>query len=229
MHPSILRAQLEQYNIFSDTQWSFTAFRYPVFGVLLYFASVRLFQPTKSAVAQAKLKRQQEKEQQLIKQNNQQRAQRSQKKLTLLEKLMFFHNVILSIFSILCFINTFPILYNIFSTFGYESAVCDNHLNIIYDTPNYGLWNWLFYMSKFYEFIDTWIVMARGRRPITLQVYHHCGAVFGMWLNTVMRTSFGYLFVCENSFIHTIMYFYYAMSVLGINMKAKFVITILPM
>ena len=36
----------------------------------------------------------------------------------------------------------------------------------------FGLWVYLFYLSKYYEFIDTWIVMARGRRPIFLQLFY---------------------------------------------------------
>ncbi len=67
----------------------------------------------------------------------------------------------------------------------------------------------------------------KGRRPIFLQVYHHTGAVIGMWLILISKSSVGYLFVVENSFIHSIMYLYYAMAVLGYRWKTKFVLTLL--
>ena len=34
----------------------------------------------------------------------------------------------------------------------------------------------LFYFSKYYEYLDTWLVRAKGRQPIYLQKYHHIGA-----------------------------------------------------
>jgi len=53
------------------------------------------------------------------------------------------------------------------------------------------------------------------------------GAVIGMWLAVVSRCTIGYLFVVENSFIHTIMYAYYAAAGVGISVPFKFIITIL--
>eukprot|EP01084_Bolivina_argentea_P025917 48186_1 len=89
----------------------------------------------------------------------------------------------------------------------------------------FGFWIFLFYLSKYYEFIDTFIVIARGRRPIFLQTFHHCGAVLGMWGIMVTSSTGGYIFMVENSFIHTIMYFYYAMSCINIRMPGKSIIT----
>ena len=45
----------------------------------------------------------------------------------------------------------------------------------------------------------------------------------------VSKASASFWFVVENSFIHTIMYTYYACSVIGIKFRWKFVITILQM
>ena len=86
---------------------------------------------------------------------------------------------------------------------------------------SYGDWSHLFYLSKYYEFIDTWIIIARGRRPSTLQVYHHCGAVFGMWMIQTSRCAGGFWFVCMNSFVHTVMYLYYALNIMGHSWKVK--------
>ena len=82
---------------------------------------------------------------------------------------MFIHNVILAIFSGLTCIYTVPIVYNIFSEYGLYDGLC-NKIKDAYTETSYGFWVHMFYLSKFYEFVDTWIVIARGRRPITLQV-----------------------------------------------------------
>jgi len=141
---------------------------------------------------------------------------------------LLLHNSSLCLFSLLCFLNTYPEILHIMNEFGWENAICLKQLTNAYDLSNpFGYWIYLFYLSKYYEFIDTWIVIAKGRRPITLQVYHHMGAVLGMWMLVVSRSNGGYLFVILNSFIHTIMYFYYAISSIGYKFAFKNVITIM--
>jgi hypothetical protein len=36
---------------------------------------------------------------------------------------------------------------------------------------------YLFYLSKYYEFFDTFLLYLNGKDPIFLQKYHHIGAV----------------------------------------------------
>jgi len=141
---------------------------------------------------------------------------------------MFLHNILLCIFSATCFYRTFPIVSDIFFRGGFNGAICQKELENLYSNGIegvYGFWTYLFYLSKFYEFIDTFIVIARGRRPIFLQTFHHCGAVLGMWGILVTQSTGGFLFVVENSLIHTIMYFYYAMSSINIRLPGKYIIT----
>lgn len=42
-------------------------------------------------------------------------------------------------------------------------------------------YGWLFYLSKFYEVIDTAIIIAKGKKSSLLQTYHHAGAMICMW------------------------------------------------
>jgi len=136
------------------------------------------------------------------------------------------HNAVLCIFSASCFLNTFPVIFRLWQE-GWKDAVCFKIEQEYHGA--YGFWTWLFYMSKFYEFGDTWIVQWKGRRPIFLQTFHHVGAVLGMWIVVTGRSTAGYIFVVENSFIHTIMYFYYCCSSWGIQFPFKFMITICQM
>ncbi|EWC44954.1 hypothetical protein DRE_01013 [Drechslerella stenobrocha 248] len=82
-----------------------------------------------------------------------------------------------------------------------------------------GLWEeglafygWLFYLSKFYEVIDTAIILAKGRKSSTLQTYHHAGAMMCMWAGIRFMSPPIFLFVLFNSAIHTLMYTYYTLS-----------------
>jgi hypothetical protein len=42
----------------------------------------------------------------------------------------------------------------------------------------YGFW---FYLSKFYEVVDTAIIILKGKKSSLLQTYHHAGAMICMW------------------------------------------------
>jgi hypothetical protein len=74
------------------------------------------------------------------------------------------------------------------------------------------LWNeglafygWLFYLSKFYEVLDTLIIIAKGKRSSTLQTYHHAGAMMCMWAGIRFMSPPIWLFVFLNSAIHALM------------------------
>ena len=59
--------------------------------------------------------------------------------------------------------------------------------------------------------------------------YHHVGAYLCMGLLTEARTEAVWLFVLYNSFIHTIMYFYYFLTVIGIRPSWKMMITVMQL
>lgn len=74
------------------------------------------------------------------------------------------------------------------------------------------LWNeglayygWIFYLSKFYEVLDTFIILAKGKPSSTLQTYHHAGAMMCMWAGIRYMSSPIWVFVLVNSFIHALM------------------------
>lgn len=66
-------------------------------------------------------------------------------------------------------------------------------------------WGWWFYVSKFYEVLDTFIVLAKGKRSATLQTYHHAGAMLCMWAGIRYMSPPIWMFVFVNSGIHALM------------------------
>jgi hypothetical protein len=81
-----------------------------------------------------------------------------------------------------------------------------------YNTDEGRLWNeglafygWFFYLSKFYEVLDTAIILAKGKKSSTLQTYHHAGAMMCMWAGMRFMSPPIWMFVFVNSGIHAMM------------------------
>lgn len=78
---------------------------------------------------------------------------------------------------------------------------------------------WLFYFSKVFEFVDTFImVMKMNFHQISfLHVYHHA-SIFSIWwlITWVAPTGEAYFSAILNSLIHVVMYSYYLLSSLGV-------------
>ncbi|KAI1927426.1 hypothetical protein LOZ65_002317 [Ophidiomyces ophidiicola] len=90
------------------------------------------------------------------------------------------------------------------------------------------LWNkglaffgWIFYLSKFYEVLDTAIILAKGKKSSTLQTYHHAGAMMCMWAGIRYMASPIWIFVLVNSAIHALMYTYYTLTAVNIRVPVR--------
>ncbi|KAJ3381143.1 transcriptional repressor [Lobulomyces angularis] len=97
----------------------------------------------------------------------------------LLKPLVLVHNSLLMLFSGYIFVNTFPhflneldkVDYN-FTEFIKNAYRGEGKKKIkIKQDKKFTLLNELF--SKPYEFVDTWIIMYKGGKPHTLQIFHH--------------------------------------------------------
>jgi hypothetical protein len=154
------------------------------------------------------------------------------------KQLILAHNVLLAVYSLIVFLETAPLVYGCVVAYSsFRDAVSSNIQAFIFISlfqtnscaEMHGkammFWAWTFYLSKMYEFVDTWILVLRKIKPSFLQVYHHCGAVLLMWVGLRTRNPTIWLFVVLNSFIHTIMYSYYALTSLGIRPPVKQLIT----
>jgi len=91
---------------------------------------------------------------------------------------------------------------------------------------------WIFYFSKIFEFIDTWImIMKKNDRQITfLHLYHHT-TIFVVWYIVTKFAPGGdsYFSATQNSAVHVVMYSYYFMSTLAIQVPYKKYITQIQM
>ncbi|KAI1484193.1 hypothetical protein K445DRAFT_82390 [Daldinia sp. EC12] len=78
-------------------------------------------------------------------------------------------------------------------------------------------YGWIFYISKFYEVIDTLIILAKGKYSSTLQTYHHAGAMMAMWAGMRYMSTPIWIFVFFNSAIHALMYTYFTVTAFNVR------------
>ncbi len=79
------------------------------------------------------------------------------------------------------------------------------------------LWFWcaLFYISKYYELLDTLFILLLKRPLLVLHVWHHTS--IAVLCLVFMRSGYAFFWsgVAINAGIHTFMYWYYFRSALG--------------
>jgi hypothetical protein len=74
-----------------------------------------------------------------------------------------------------------------------------------------------FYLSKYYEYVDTFILYLNNKQPCFLQKYHHIGAVICWHLGYYYKVDGMIIASLFNSFVHTLMYSYYFVSLFKIK------------
>jgi len=134
------------------------------------------------------------------------------------------HSGLLAVYSCWTFVNVANILFKFYTEHGFWNMICADKKGL-WDDYNMKFWITHFYISKFYEFVDTWIVYLKGREPIVLQTYHHAGIVICMWALTVTHCSQVIVIVALNSLIHTLMYTYYTAAAVGYSSPLKHYLT----
>lgn len=143
-----------------------------------------------------------------------------------LKNFVTLHSFLLAVYSLWTFVNCSQIVYRHYLTTGsiYET-LCSSKDEFWNGSYNMSFWITHFYISKYYEFIDTWIVLFKQRVPIFLQTYHHAGIVIVMWLLCVTHCTPVVVVVVFNSFIHTLMYTYYTLASFGYSSPLKHYLT----
>ncbi|KAJ1888857.1 hypothetical protein LPJ66_008355 [Kickxella alabastrina] len=140
-----------------------------------------------------------------------------------LQKLIITHNLVLAVYSLWTFIDFSPAVLRNIQQAGFKNGFCDVEWTLRGDKLL--MHGFLFYLSKYYEFIDTMIILAKGRRATSLQTFHHSGAVVIMWMGNFVHSPYLAFFVFENSIIHTLMYIYYSLTAMGYKPPGKQMLT----
>jgi len=129
-----------------------------------------------------------------------------------------FHNFVLAVFSAVVFVNGWPIVLSHLHERGMEAVYCDQD-GTLWGSSGFGGWATIFYISKYYEFVDTWVLILKGKKPSFLQVYHHVGITIFMWGGVASQSAWLLIVVLLNSGIHTLMYTYFFIKTLYPEME----------
>jgi fatty acid elongase 3 len=85
--------------------------------------------------------------------------------------------------------------------------------------PNGALffWSYVYYLSKYYELLDTVLQLLKGRPPphFFLHVYHHAAVLVMAWAWLEYAQTLQYVGLLFNTGVHVVMYYYYFRRVMG--------------
>ena len=143
------------------------------------------------------------------------------------------HNLALAGFSLWIAVLTWPIMYgHLMQPNGFQTLHCEP---TVWTSVDNGIATWasIFYLSKFYEFIDTWVLVFKNsdgkHAPSFLQKYHHFGIALTMWAGVASASNWLMWVICLNATIHTMMYTYYALATVGYRSPLASILTNLQM
>lgn len=76
-------------------------------------------------------------------------------------------------------------------------------------------WSYAYYLSKFYEFLDTVLLLVKAKPASFLHVFHHAVVVVMAWLWVDQAQTLQWGGLLTNTAVHVVMYWYYYETTLG--------------
>lgn len=144
-----------------------------------------------------------------------------------LNYLLAAHNFFLCAFSLVLFLGQSYVAYGIFMHRGLYGLYCGT-FDDAWDYPM-AQWSIAFYLSKYYELLDTIFLVLR-KRPLTLlHVYHHSIVIPVSWMAVHSQIFMGWITAYNNAGVHVVMYFYFGMYALGYRSSLRKYITSLQL
>ncbi|KAA8490518.1 Elongation of fatty acids protein sre1 [Porphyridium purpureum] len=99
---------------------------------------------------------------------------------------------------------------------GFTASMC-SYGEIGTEESQIWYWMYMFYVSKYYELLDTVLLVVWGSRDLSLlHLWHHGSVMFETWCWLEFRLLYALYGMLFNTLVHTWMYLYFAVtSVLG--------------
>lgn len=86
-------------------------------------------------------------------------------------------------------------------------------------------WSYVFYLSKFYELLDTFVMVLKRRQLTFLHVFHHAIVVIMSFFWLQYAQSLQIIALLTNTSVHMLMYSYYLLCSLGVKPFWKKLVT----
>lgn len=129
-------------------------------------------------------------------------------------------NFLLSSFSIIGASRVVPLMYRALRDKGFMYTVCTDPAEWYLKGPA-GLWTGLFIYSKIPELLDTLFLVVQKKEVIFLHWFHHCTVLLYCWHAFHHRIAPGLWFASMNYCVHSVMYAYYFLSIIGLRRLAR--------
>ena len=139
--------------------------------------------------------------------------------------LVVIHNAGLCLASFAMFAGAIYEVYKVTSEHYADNVLgevwCDSKKMLMAPSSGLPFWSYMYYLSKFWEMLDT-VILALKKKDLTfLQMYHHTIIVLlcYSWLEASWSLHWWALVV--NTLVHQFMYYYFSLSALGYNVWWK--------
>lgn len=75
-------------------------------------------------------------------------------------------------------------------------------------------WSTIYYYSKYYELLDTILLVLKKKPTSFLHVFHHAAVITMSWLWVDQVQSLQFIGLLANTAVHVVMYYYYYLTVM---------------
>jgi fatty acid elongase 3 len=131
-----------------------------------------------------------------------------------LKQLLFVYNMTMSFGSAALFAALTKLLWSRWQSLSLHDMICSKQMH---EDGRVQLLYWMNYFFKYIELADTLFLAIRKRKIIFLHSYHHAATLVLCWSQLVEHSAVQWVVIDLNLFVHIIMYYYYAVSALGIK------------
>lgn len=137
--------------------------------------------------------------------------------MMLIEKFLPIHNLILCVGSLIMLLGTMYEVYRRGSVEGYYWLLCEESGKSAVGPLFF--WGYVYYLSKFYELLDTLLQIVQGKKPphYFLHAYHHSCVIMMCWCWMQYCPTLIFIGVMFNTFVHVVMYYYFYLRSVGVR------------
>jgi len=118
------------------------------------------------------------------------------------------HNWFLALLSLFMGLAICRELYETYVRHGHEVLFCDRDTQLSRGPIIFFLY--IFYLSKYYELLDTFILVLKKKPVIFLHIYHHFITLLLTYVMLSTEVVMQWICILTNCFVHVFMYSYYA-------------------
>jgi fatty acid elongase 3 len=133
------------------------------------------------------------------------------------------HNFNMMVISFVCLIGLVYEVSVAYTKDGMYAIICDPHQK--YNNGKIIIWIYFYYISKYIELFDTFLLVLRRSQLRFIHTYHHVTTMFITFFGLATGGTGQWIIITLNVFVHVIMYYYYVQVTLGRHVWWKTYVT----